>query len=261
MYKDSKQKIVWDYQKAIIEVYKEQDLKSLAGLNQEFVVNGQQMLTRFYQVTRKGRIKFKEVDFPKLFDDIVFCSDEILYFTAHLYLYTPYINNPLQEGYWVNDTMIFPDEQNLEAKRLSMFINTLSEKIYNYWDRMGDLIATYFPNKIDSKKVYFSTAIDIIPEVYHKSSNYDWLRNFKENEYKVLNEKRKDVVHYIGYDTNFRHKHISSATNEQELAALIEERNSLPNFYKSHIETTLNGFEKTLSLIEEITEKELKGIE
>lgn len=261
MDEDLRHNVIWDYHRTIIEIYREQELKSLSGLEREFIVNDRQIVAWFFKVARKGQIKFKDVNFHKLFDDLVFCSEEILHFTAQLYLYAPYVNNPLQDGYLLGDRMVYPNRQNLEAKRFSMFANTLSEKVYNYWDRIGDLIATYFPEKIDPKRVFFSTAIDIIPEKFRGSENYQWLKSFKENEYRTVNDKRKEIVHYLTHDTDFMYKHLDKSGNEEELALLIEERDKLPDFYKGHIKTTLQGFEKTVLLLEEITEEELKGIE
>ena len=75
-----------------------------------------------------------------------------------------------------------------------------------------------------------------------------------------MNGKRKEIVHYLTHDTDFRHKHLTKSSNEDELFLLIAERDELPDFYKSHIKTTLDGFEKTVLLIEEITEEELKDV-
>jgi|JI7StandDraft_1071085.scaffolds.fasta_scaffold147481_2 hypothetical protein len=254
-------KAIWDYQKAIIEIYKEQQMKSLSGIDKNYVVNDRQIVAWFYDIVRKGEKKFPDVNFHKLFDDLIFCSDEILHFTAQLFLYAPFMNNPLHDGHWFYDRMVYPNIQNLEAKRFSMFANTVSEKVYNYWDRIGDLIASYFPDKIDPKRVFFPTAIEIIPEKYHNSENYKWLLNFKESEYKTVNNKRKEIVHYLTHDTDFRHKHLSNSSSEEELVILLAERDELPNFYKSHINTTLDGFEKTMLLIEEITAEDLNDIE
>ena len=260
MEEDIRHKAIWDYQKVIIEIYKEKELKSLAGPKREFDVNGRQILEWFFTVVRKGQNKYNTFNFHKCFDDLIFTSDEIIHFTALLYLYAPYMNNPIQEGFWFVNRMLYPNRQNLEAKRFSMFVNTVNEKVYNYWDRIGDLIATYFPDKIDPKRVFFPTAIDIIPDKFHESSNYKWLKQFRDNEYKAMNEKRKEIVHYLTVDTDFRHKHVSNSSNKTELEKIIKERDDLPDFFKDQIKLTLDGFEKTVLLIEEITASELGDV-
>lgn len=257
---DKTYKAIWDFQRAVVEIYKEEELKSLSGPNREFEVNGRQIVQWYFDVIRKGQIKYKDFKFHECFDDLLFCSDEILYFTGLLYLYTPYANNPINDGYWFVNRMVYPNFQNLEAKRLSMVANSASEKVYNFWDRIGDLIATYFPSLIEPKRVYFPIAIDIVPAKFHNSENYIWLKEFKDGEYKNLNKKRKEVVHYLTHDTAFRHKHLESTSNKEDIEKLIKERDSLPDFFKSQIQLTLVGFEKAILLIEEITEEELKDV-
>lgn len=262
MEQDLSHKIIWDFQRAVINIYKEKELKSLAGSGpqREYDVNGRQIIAWYFNVVRKGQSKFKDFNFHKCFDDLIFCSDEILYFTGLLYLYVPYLNNPINDGHWFADRMIYPNHQNIEAKRFSMFANTLSEKVYNYWDRIGDLIAAYYPDKISPRDVFFPRAIDIIPTKYYNSDNYKWLKDFKEGEYKKMNEKRKEVVHYLTHDTDFRHKHIDAVGEREEIEKLIKERDGLPDFFKSQIKLSLDGFEKTILLIEEITANELRDV-
>ena len=72
-----------------------------------------------------------------------------------------------------------------------MFADIVSQKIYNYWDRIGDLIASFFPDKLKTDKVYFSTAIKYIPIEFQESPNYGWLKDFKDTHYKKLNRRRK----------------------------------------------------------------------
>ena len=164
MEKDERHKLIWDFQREIIKIYEEQELTNLAGLDMEFMLNDRQILAWFFDTVNVGQNKFPDFDFHKLFDDLIFCSDEILHFTALLYLYRPYLQNPIKEGFPFAKGIIYPTSDTIEVKRYNMFSNSLSEKVYNYWDRIGDLIATYFPELIDPKKVYFTTAIDIIPQ-------------------------------------------------------------------------------------------------
>jgi hypothetical protein len=257
---DNRLKLIGDYQLTVSEIYKEQGIKSLAGPHMEFMVNGRQILAWFFTVARKGQNKYSNVDFHILFDDIISCSDEVMHFLALLFLYRPYMNNPIEDGHLFYDRMVYPNHQNLAAKRFYMYANTLNEKAYNYWDRIGDLIAVYFPEKLNPKSVFFGAVIDIIPAKFHSSENYKWLKEFKEHEYKTVNEQRKQIVHYVNIDTTFKHRHIKVFSDRNELEKLMEERDSLPAFFLNHIEVMLTGFEKTVQLIEEITEEEMKDI-
>jgi hypothetical protein len=178
-----------------------------------------------------------------------------------MYLYRPYLNNPVKDAFYSGDSMIFPNYQPLEATRYSMFSNVVVEKLYNYWDRIGDLIAEYFHTLIKSEKVYFPRALDIIPLAYQKYENFRWLKDFKEAEYKNLNHKRKQIVHYVTEDTQFKFKHLNSSGEKEEMQKLFDDRFALADTFNIQLELTFTGFEKTLFLIEKITEEKLSDID
>jgi len=249
------------FQQEIVTVYKEKKLRSIAGIDSEFMIGDRQVLAWFFSIVGKGQLKFKSVNFHEVFDDLVFCSDEILYHTALLFLYLPHMNNPIDDGFFFYNRIVYPNNQNIAAKRFGMHSHTAFEKVYNFWDRIGDLIAIYIPEAFPpGRNVYFGTAIDAIPKKYHESENYKWLKHFKENGYKEMNAKRIGVVHYLTNTTVFRHKHIQAASNKEVLEKLISERDALPDYFNKQIDLTLEGFIRTVKLLEEITAEDLKDI-
>lgn len=248
-------------QKEIVKIYKENSLTNLSGLNDDYKLNDKQILVWHSEVTRKCWVKNKaHFDYQKNLDDILFCSDEILHFTAHLYLYRPYINNPLKDGFKFSGGMLYPNYQNLAAKRYSMYSDVVSQSLYNYWDRIGDLIASFFPDEIKTNQIYFGTALANVPSEFQDSSNLIWLKKFNEGSYKELNQMRKEVVHYTTSDTAFKHAHLETSGNREKMEKLQHERESLPDFYKAHIDLTLKGFELTLLLLEEISAKKYADV-
>lgn len=249
----NKYELIRKYNEVIFETYKEHALTSLRGLEDKFEVNGRQIVEWYFNTTRQiSSIREGLFNNRKNFDDLIICSDELLYFTAHLFLYRPFINNPVNDGYFFYGEMIYPNLQNLEAKRYNMFVDVASQKAYNYWDRLGDLIASMFPDRIKAHNIYFSTAIDTIPSQYHNSDNYIWLKEFKESAFMEMNKKRKEIVHYTTSDTTFKHKHLELLTNKAAMQALHHEREQIADFYKEHISLTLSGFEKTMLFIEDV---------
>ena len=112
------------------------------------------------------------------------------------------------------------------------------------------MIASFFPDKLKTDKVYFSTAIKYIPIEFQESPNYGWLKDFKDTHYKKLNELRKQVVHYTTTDTDYRHKHLQ-IKDRIAMEVLHSERENLPEYYKEQIQLSLVGFEKTMQLLEE----------
>lgn len=254
--------LIWEYQRSIIDIYKEHDLTSIRGLDAKYEINGRQVIMWHSEATRKCSVKHNgQFDYLKNFDDLLFCSDELLYFTAHLYLYRPYINNPVEECFHFSGRMVYPNYQNLEAKRYSMFADVTSQKAYNYWDRIGDLIASFFPDKIKPHNVFFPSAIEAIPSDFHKIDNYLWLKDFKEDGYVELNKMRKQIVHYTTSYTDFKHKHIERTSDKEAMQALQSERESIADFYKKHISLTLTGLVKTLLFFEDINPKLFADVE
>lgn len=251
-----RQELLWTYQDAVIEIYKEYQLTSLRGLNSEFIVKKKQIVAWHSDVTNKSSIKNSEVfNYYQNFDDLLFCSDKLLYFTALLFLYRPFINNPIKDGFQFASGIVYPNKQNLEGKRYGMFSDIASQKAYNYWDRIGDLIASLFPEQIKQHNVYFPTAIEAIPKEFHTNDNYLWLNEFRQNEYLELNKIRKKIVHYTTSDTDFKHKHLKVSGDKEAMQELQDERELIADFYRNHINLTLTGFYKTLSFIEDINPK------
>jgi len=245
-----------NFEKSIVEVYKQYNLTSLRGLDHSFMVNGRQILEWHLKVISEGKnIYGSNFDFQKNFDDLIFCSDEILYFIGNMYLYRPFMNNPLKEGVRHGDHIVYPYNQNKEAKRYSMFGGVVSEKIYNYWDRVGDLLAAYFPGLLEAHQVFFPKVIELIPEEYHGNENYLWLKSFKENEYVELNKKRKQFVHYTTMDTEIMYEHLKNPTDKKKVDKLVQKRDAQVDFYKTHIDLTLKGHENLILLIKDITER------
>lgn len=243
--------LIWEFQRKIVEIYNQQHLIPLRGENDSYQIDGKEILTWFHDVTNPNAIKHNlHTTYFDLQNDLFICSDEMIYFTAHLFLYKPYMNNPLEAGHEFYGREIFPNHQNIEAKRYNMFADIVSQKTYNFWDRIGDLIASFFPDIIKSHQVFFASAIECIPQDFHSSDNFKWLNEFKKNEYAKLNSIRKQIVHYTTTDTDYKQRHLKVKTRE-EMEILQAEREGLPEYYKNQIKLTLEGFEKTILLLED----------
>jgi len=246
-------KVISDHQNAIIDIIKEFNLESLSGIDDSYTLNGRDIVPWFDHTTERIALRDKNCDvFKKLFNDLLFCSDEIQFFLANMYLYRPFINNPLRDVTIFNDEALYLNYPNLETSRYSMFGTTVSEKIYNYWDRIGDLIFLFFPTRLEKRDVYFSKVIDIIPSEFHNSTYYRWLKNFKDDGYSDLNSKRRYYVHYTTDFAEFQHVHGKYPFDYQSIEELYNARIGLAEFYREHLYKTLEGFDKCLLLLSEI---------
>jgi hypothetical protein len=247
--------LLLEYQKQVEQVYDTENLKCLSGLDHEFMLGGRPLLVWHNEVTRKSAVKHDgEFHYMQNLDDTLACSDELLYFTALLFLYRPHINNPMKDAYRFGERMIYPNFQNIYGKRYGMFADIASQMAYNFWDRVGDMLASFFPDKLDPNRVFFPIALDIVPSEFKLNENFIWLQNFRENQYKALNDKRKRIVHYVSTETDFKYKHLDKGVdNLSEMDAIQLERESFPEFYKEQISLSIEGYEKTLLLLEEMS--------
>ena len=240
----------------IVSIYETEKLIPLRGENDSYELNGKQILMWFNEITRHCWCNFNShFNYDKNIDDLLFTSDEIVYFTAHLYFYKPYINTPIKDAYYTGTTMIYPVFGNLEGKRYEMYIGVVFEKIYNYWDRIGDLIASYFPKKFKGN-VYFSQTVKALENDYKGNFDYDWLLNFVNNEFSEFNKERINIVHYISKSTEQKWEQLGHITDYAKTKFLNDKRLSFPDYFKNMNELTKVGFEKTVNLLEEINKRE-----
>jgi hypothetical protein len=243
--------ILQNYQNLIHEKYIEHSLTSIRGLKDNFEIKGKQIYIWHEEVTRKFSFKHNyKFNYNQNIDDLIFNSDELLYFTAQLYLYRDFINNPINDSYNYSGKIIYPNLQNLYSKRYNMLIDLTFQITYNYWDRIGGLIASVFPDRIKSNKIFFPSAIDAIPSDFEKNESFLWLKNFKENEYLELNKSRKLIVHYNSSDTIFKYSHLENVTNFDKITSLQDKKESIPELFKTHISLSLIGIEKTLQFFD-----------
>ncbi|ALM50282.1 hypothetical protein AMR72_16160 [Flavobacterium psychrophilum] len=276
--------IIEEIQDTIKNIYKTENITVLSGMDMEFKLpNGKQVLvwnseviSNVYKYQRNKGIDLNSTNFQfqKNLDNLLFNSDEIAYFTANAFLYKDLISNPIDDAQTYYDDArrewitYYPNFVNLASKRYSMFIAVAFEKIYNYWDRLGDLLwATYFQNDLKEVAVDFNRIIDCIKNKYseyHHLLSYQWLLNFKENQYKALNEIRKNIVHYTSIDIEFKWAHLGQFENNEgesqnilsdksEIEKVMTERKGYSNILKEHISLSIEGFIQIHQLIEDIT--------
>jgi hypothetical protein len=214
----------------------------------------------FHEVTRKGQLKYDKIrEFRMIHSDLLLISDEVMIILANMYLYRPFLNNPIAEAYVKRGT-VYPNLVNLETKRYWMFSQILCEKLYNYWDRIGDLLIEYFRGSLKPREIYFSNVIDRIPIEYQEIEGYCWLKNFKKVHYPALNALRNNDVHNITSFTEDIFNYYNNNRNKEKITDLLKKRNEMVNFYKEHMIFTIDGYKSVLSLINGITETILADV-
>lgn len=241
-----KKEIIDSYLEESSKVYEKEGLLCLSDNNYEW--QGVNVLNC------PNNPNYKEEKFEHFVNlqDILKCSEDLKFFTGQLFLYRDYINNPLEEILISDKEVISTYFQNYYDRRYCMYITCCFEKTYNFWDRIGDRIASFFPELLKIHQVDFSKIIDEVSKNKNvNSQNLDWLIEFKNNEYKTMNKYRKDMVHYYQYEAKYRFQHSRNNTDFGKLNELWKEKSEFPIFFKNHLELAIIGYFKMINFLEE----------
>lgn len=251
-------KLIKEWETNIVDIFRRENLTCLQGLDPDhdkhFRYKGLQLLMKYHEVTHQCAVKHAgSFDSFQLETDLYFISDEILYYLAHVYLFRPYINNPLVDahrppGY---DFTVYPNIQNVHAKRYDMHIDTVFEKLYAFWNRIATLLNFFVDKPLSSHAIDFSRVIDILPTRFNQNDGYKWLQDFKLNGYRDFNLKRKAVVHHSTTGTSFRTQHLN-ARGYDEHEQLMEDRRATPDFLRDNMYLAVETYYQTLVLLEEV---------
>lgn len=198
--------------------------------------------------------KFEKFNKFKNLADLKNCNNDLKLLTANLYLYHPHINNPFNEFKFFRGEKIFTYFQNGPDWIYSTFVSCCYEKLYNYWDRIGDTLAYYLELDIPEFTVGFASVIDkmISMGIYDSNPNFEYLKNFKQNEFREFNKHRKEVVHYYQFETTYKHQILENSRNEKEVEKLWNWKNNMPSYFKNHLNLSCEGFVKTYELIKNL---------
>lgn len=165
--------------------------------------------------------------------DLIVCTQDVKYFTGQLFLHLPYINNPIEDigpTPWGKSISYY--YQNMCDRRYCMFVSCCYEKLYNYWDRVGDLLHSFFHTLMKISVVDFSKMIEALFNNGERDEDFMWLKAVKDNEFNDLNKYRKNVVHYYQYESSYRFNHNTNATNLAVIEGLWKEKKNFPDYFE-----------------------------
>ena len=194
---------------------------------------------------RKNNLKpFPYSDF-KIYDELLFISRDIKYYTALLYFFRPYITDSSFGTYF----------QTLEDRRYMMFASINFQAVYNFWDRIGDLLNLYFETGLPESSIYYPRVLNNFPVLYKTSNNYIWLNDNFNSEVKMFLGQRDDIVHSYQLECEYYWKIIEHNTDMVKVKEIKEKKESFPEKFKRQIELTKEAFSRTLYLIQELPDK------
>ena len=263
------------FEEQIFDVFKKENLKSLADdLGWYLTIQGAAINSfkdRYFRnfnreivdkdieennvFINEDKVESENEKLWKLYSDIEYCNSDLKLFIANLYLLRPTINNPTLEK--TNSRPVY--RQNFSDWNYSALVSCCYEKLYNYWDRIGDVLALYLRlEKEINGKIYFPVVIDKLKEEYKNSNNenLNFLINFRENEFKEFNKRRVDVVHYNQFETTYKYDFIKFKHDEDEIKDLWKRKNEMPEYFKNHLELTIKGYAHCFEFIKEHFKKQ-----
>ncbi len=249
---NEEKKLLKEFNDKVIDVCKEKDLIGFDDL--ELKIDNKGLSSIYTDITRKQRTN----TFPKPFhdfntyDDLTRVTQDIRFLLGQLILYKPYITNYLSgKTTWKGQTFFryFPSRFD---KRYFMTSGLIISLLYNYWDKVGDLLDNCFGVIAAGRNVYFGTVIRNFPNQYHTSTNYIWLRDFKDNEFQDLLDKRNEIIHYSALESRYFEQYQDNYKDEAEIQKLQDEKEGIVDYLINHNKLMFSGFEKAIKLIDEI---------
>lgn len=244
------------YQEKLREIYQREKLICLS--DHEIVKFDNKNAMQFLQdnCSKIRNIVNKNGIFDEIENDIILSiSHDIKFSLGNIYLYKELkINNFLTEKRVLpNGRTTTTYHSTLGERQFLFYVSVCFEKLYNFWDRIGDLIELCFQLNIGTRNIYFQAVIDKIKETHSQSNNFRTLKEFLDNDYKsILNKKRKLIVHHRQEDTYFRFEWARKRSDEEAMEKLQKEKDERPELLKKQMQLTISGFEAAVRLIGEI---------
>ena len=188
-------------------------------------------------------------------------SSNIVFSLKNVFYYLPGINNLARE--YVEDSdygLILPTyHQTTSDLRYLYYVSVTFEKLYAYWDRIGDLFDLVFDVIKNKDGIYFPVVVDALTAKFKsQSANMQWLQDFAKNEYsQSLNKYRKRIVHIRSLNQDFLEGVLTANFREKEeclkyLDGLQKEREGFALLLKDQLHLTIVGFECAINLINEL---------
>lgn len=246
-----KEQLLEKYNEEILIIYRKEKILDIEP-NNGLKIEGKNYLLFFTDIVNKPRSNKVKINSFNFFDDLLKKTIDIKFLLANMYMHKPFLWNFLKHNYKYNNKNNFYYYMSYNDTRYMTYCDLLFQTIYNYWDKIGDLLAMFFTPKLSNKNLYFGNVIKNIPTLYKVSENYVWLNEFRENDYLCLNKKRILTVHYNNYSSGFYEHWLKNISNEDEIEKLQKDINDLTDYFKDNLNKAITGFEKALKLIDEI---------
>ncbi|WP_426492414.1 Cthe_2314 family HEPN domain-containing protein [Hymenobacter sp. 102] len=236
----------FEFTEEIYEVYKREGLESLKQ-----ITDGDTRLDSTFStiLNRKQNLYPLPHSIFKLQEELSFITQDIMYVTGLLYYFRPYIVDVAETN------AVY--KQNLPDHRYLTYATFGMQSIYNYWDRIGDILYIYFETGLKPKSVYFGSVLNNINPKYQESEYFIQLNKIYQDEIKPFIDERNTAVHSYQLETKYYwgNVELQGEANRVERENLNTEKHSYPEKYKHHLELCITGFRLMLNLIDTLPDK------
>ena len=243
------------YRDALFAIYKRYDIVSLQDSSVEFDgCNSLQFIYNCCSRVRENQATRLKLD-PMIHDLINSTSVDTKIALGNVFLYRNAGLFDFDSGrVATSEYEAFRYEPTFNERRFFFYLSVCWEKLYNYWDRIGDLLWLCLDLPLSESKVYFSHVIKELEKRCGASENFSHLRAFHESDYQnITNRARIDVVHYQQTDTAFFWDWLTNVTNGDEIRRIQAWRDSQPELLKTQTQLAMAGFGHAGRLILECT--------
>ena len=173
---------------------------------------------------------------------IFFISATTSYTLRHfLFLLRPLINVATEEAGTYH--------QNWYDARYLSYASTLYSAIYNFWDRIGDLLNCFFITGLGDANVYIGRVLNNFPSMHKDSTIFKQINQIYKDQVIAFVSKRNENDHRQSVPTTHFNRIILAKGNEQSEQTKL--KLCLPDLFKEQINLAYQGFELALRLIEE----------
>lgn len=220
--------------------YNELGLLSLKGIK----LDGKDLVVHFSDVFRSRQtLKDNLISDFQYFEELAFLSEDLLYVTSLL--------NILKEN--ITDSSRGKYHQTWEDHIYLRYASFGFQVIYNYWDRLGDLLHLFFKTGLSDDHVYFQRVINNFP-ANNRSGTYEEMVGLYKSKVAPWFIVRNEVVHHFGLKTYHVWGTINNNNDAEKCVALQKEKESYADLFIEHLSIFHQAFILTVRLIEELPE-------
>lgn len=237
------------YNDQLFLIYTNNNLTCLSS--HDFRINEMKPYSFFSKHTNGFQSIRNNIDEYSLYEECINTSKDIKFYLGSTILYKRYINTNIFTLHYLNGEKNYTYNSSIWKRRYYQNINILFQKVYNYWDKIGDLLDFYIETNLNPKAVDFARVIDALirTNIEKNIPELDWLVDFKEKKYRELNQKRKEIVHYTHLETQILKEFRMNSKDPNRINSEIQ---GYVDYFKEHLALSLIGFEKAILTIEKI---------